>query len=83
VPQRNPNGPLHFAIDHCFPIKGQGTVLTGTVLSGSLRVGQEIEFPELKQLRKIKSMQMFKKPVNSATQEGAAQGLRAGSVLFP
>jgi len=68
VPQRNPNGPLHFAIDHCFPIKGQGTVLTGTVLSGSLRVGQEIEFPELKQLRKIKSMQMFKKPVNSATQ---------------
>eukprot|EP00965_Chrysotila_dentata_P220462 6191790-Pleurochrysis_carterae.AAC.2 len=38
---------------------------------------QEIEFPELKQLRKIKSMQMFKKPVNSATQEGAAHRLRA------
>ncbi len=24
--------PLLFAVDHCFPIKGQGTVLTGTVL---------------------------------------------------
>jgi selenocysteine-specific elongation factor len=24
--------PFLFAIDHCFPIKGQGTVLTGTVL---------------------------------------------------
>ena len=25
---------FHFAVDHCFPIKGQGTVLTGTCLSG-------------------------------------------------
>ena len=31
IPQRAPGGPLLFAIDHCFPIKGQGTVLTGTV----------------------------------------------------
>lgn len=27
-----------FAVDHCFPIKGQGTVLTGTVLSGTVKV---------------------------------------------
>ena len=25
MPERSPDGPLHFAIDHCFPIKGQGT----------------------------------------------------------
>lgn len=68
VPQRDPNGPLLFAIDHCFPIKGQGTVLTGTVLSGAMRVGMEIDFPELKQQRKIKSMQMFHKPVNAVEQ---------------
>lgn len=30
--------PFHFAIDHCFPIKGQGTVITGTVLSGMAKV---------------------------------------------
>ena len=30
--------PFHFAIDHCFPIKGQGTVITGTVLSGCAKV---------------------------------------------
>lgn len=24
--------PFLFAIDHCFPVKGQGTVMTGTVL---------------------------------------------------
>lgn len=31
------DAPLLFAVDHCFPIKGQGTVLTGTVLAGSVR----------------------------------------------
>ncbi len=30
--QRKPTAPLLFAIDHCFGIRGQGTVLTGTVL---------------------------------------------------
>eukprot|EP00301_Raphidiophrys_heterophryoidea_P022115 c6351_g1_i1.p1 GENE.c6351_g1_i1~~c6351_g1_i1.p1 ORF type:complete len:572 (-),score=148.73 c6351_g1_i1:33-1607(-) len=61
------SGPLYFAIDHCFPIKGQGTVITGTVLQGSVEVNQTIEFPELKLERKVKSMQMFRKPVNIAS----------------
>ena len=43
-----PSGPFKFAIDHCFAIRGQGTVLTGTVLSGSAKVGDSIELPELK-----------------------------------
>ena len=29
---RRPDSPLLHAIDHCFGIRGQGTVLTGTVL---------------------------------------------------
>lgn len=33
---RRPDGPLLHAIDHCFGIRGQGTVLTGTVLRVSL-----------------------------------------------
>lgn len=37
-------------------------------MSGSLKIGQEIDFPELKQQRKVKSMQMFKQPVNTAVQ---------------
>ena len=27
-PRRDLTKPFHFAVDHCFPIKGQGTVLT-------------------------------------------------------
>lgn len=31
--------PFLFAVDHCFAKSGQGTVLTGTVLNGSAKVG--------------------------------------------
>lgn len=43
-----PTGPFKFSIDHCFAIRGQGTVLTGTVLSGKAQVGDVLELPELK-----------------------------------
>jgi hypothetical protein len=33
VPARTDQGLFRFAIDHCFQIRGQGTILTGTCLS--------------------------------------------------
>jgi selenocysteine-specific elongation factor len=42
--------------------------MTGTVLSGSVKVGDSIELPILKQEKKVKSMQMFRKPVQIARQ---------------
>lgn len=38
LPQRDAAGPFVCAVDHCFSIKGQGTVMTGTILSGSVAV---------------------------------------------
>jgi selenocysteine-specific elongation factor len=35
---RDVSSPFLMAIDHCFAIKGQGTVLTGTVLQGVVKV---------------------------------------------
>jgi len=64
---------FHFAIDHCFPIKGQGTVMTGTCLAGSISVNDIVEFPTLSIQRKIKSMQMFRRKVLRIN-----QGDRAG-----
>lgn len=50
---------LH-CVDHCFSIKGQGTVLTGTVLQGSIKVGDTIQLSTSTNLRyRIKSMQIF------------------------
>ena len=76
IPKRHTFDPFYFLIDHCFAIKGQGTVVTGTVIQGSISVGQEVDFPELKAVKKVKSMQMFKKPIDKAI-----QGDRVG-ILF-
>ena len=54
------------AVDHCFQIKGKGTILTGTILSGILSVNQDIEIPSISEKKKVKSIQMFKNPVKSA-----------------
>ena len=42
--------------------------MTGTVLTGSISVNDTIELPVLKLDRKIKSMQMFHKPLKTAQQ---------------
>lgn len=68
MPKRDPSGTFLMAADHCFSIKGQGTVMTGTILSGSVSVNDSVEIPSLKIIRKVKSMQMFRKPVNVAIQ---------------
>ena len=70
---RDAVGPFLFAVDHCFPVRGHGTVLTGTVLAGSISVGGTIEVPSLREEFKVKSMQMFRRPVSRIV-----QGDRAG-----
>lgn len=73
IPKRETMGPVVFAVDHCFGIRGQGTVMTGTVLQGSVAINDTVEIPSLNISKKVKSMQMFYKPV-----ERAIQGDRLG-----
>ncbi|XP_059146407.1 selenocysteine-specific elongation factor-like isoform X2 [Physella acuta] len=73
LPSRSEKGPFIFAVDHCFSIRGQGTVMTGTALSGQVCVNDTVEIPSLGLSKKVKSIQMFRKPV-----EKIKQGDRAG-----
>uniref|UniRef100_A0A7S1FCT1 Tr-type G domain-containing protein n=1 Tax=Noctiluca scintillans TaxID=2966 RepID=A0A7S1FCT1_NOCSC len=71
MPQRDKTGPFMFSYDHAFPIKGQGTVLTGTILSGAVSPGQVVDVVALGQNgkgKKVRSLQMFKKPAQQAIQ---------------
>lgn len=43
-------------------------MLTGTVLRGQVKVGDSIEISDQRLEKKVKSMQMFKKDVDSARQ---------------
>ncbi|VDP15837.1 unnamed protein product [Soboliphyme baturini] len=72
-PDRSCGGDFLFAVDHCFSLRGQGTVMTGTVLNGDAKLGDLIEIPQLKESRKLKSIQVYGNPVNSIS-----QGDRAG-----
>ncbi|KII69097.1 Selenocysteine-specific elongation factor [Thelohanellus kitauei] len=67
IPQRS-SGSFLFCVDHCFVIKGQGTVMTGTVIQGSLKIGDQILIMDLNETREVKSIQVFKKPVTTISQ---------------
>ena len=54
-------------IDHCFKIKNKGTVATGTIMKGNIKINDEIYFPELSNKYMVKEIQIFKKNVKSAT----------------
>ena len=68
LPSRKGDGAFVFNVDHCFAIRGQGTVMTGTILQGSVSVNDSVEVSALKENRKVKSIQMFRKPVSKAKQ---------------
>ncbi len=42
IPDRPAEGPFRLPVDRVFVIKGFGTVVTGTAISGKLRVGEEV-----------------------------------------
>ncbi|EYC18112.1 hypothetical protein Y032_0028g1683 [Ancylostoma ceylanicum] len=75
---------LVVAVDHCFPVTGKGTVMTGTVIDGSVRLNQEIEIPVLKEKKKVKGLESWKRPVEevSAGERAAilVQQLNADSI---
>ena len=65
-PQRHIDGPLKMPIDHAFPIKGTGTVITGTIHRGTVSVGDKIEIMPLKIIAKIRGIQIFQEPIQIA-----------------
>uniref|UniRef100_A0A8R1TXP1 Tr-type G domain-containing protein n=1 Tax=Onchocerca volvulus TaxID=6282 RepID=A0A8R1TXP1_ONCVO len=66
IPQRISSGHFVMFVDHCFPVKGKGTVMTGTIVDGICNVGMDVEIAALQEKRKIKSMQRWKEDVRSA-----------------
>lgn len=65
VESKSDRGVFRLPIDRCFTIKGFGTVVAGTVLSGSCRVGDRLELlPEGMEVR-VRGIQRHNKPVES------------------
>jgi selenocysteine-specific elongation factor len=73
VEERSPEGLFRMPIDRVFTMKGFGTVITGTVISGKVSLGDTLEVLPRNLEAKVRGIQAHGKPVESAT-----AGLRAG-----
>ncbi len=67
VEPRSDISPFRLNIDRSFSLRGYGTVVTGAILSSTLKVGDTIQIlPEMRQ-SKVRAIQVHRKDVNSAS----------------
>lgn len=76
VPARAAGGRFRLAVDRCFTLSGLGTSVTGTVLSGSVGVGDEVIVSPTGLEARVRSIHTQNRPAN----RGAA-GERCALVL--
>jgi selenocysteine-specific elongation factor len=67
-----PNSWFRLAIDRSFIVQGHGTVVTGSATSGSVRVGEELEWLPRGEKVRVRSLQNHDRPV-----EEIHRGMRA------
>jgi len=67
LPERDVDKPFLMAVEDVFSIKGRGTVATGRIDRGQVKVGEEIEIVGLKQSKKstVTGVEMFRKTLDS------------------
>jgi selenocysteine-specific elongation factor len=64
--KRDYDGNVIIPIDHHFSIKGRGAVITGTILTGKLSLGQLLYILPIESSGRVKSIQIFHQDVKSA-----------------
>jgi selenocysteine-specific elongation factor len=60
--------PFRLPVDRVFPVKGFGTVVTGTCIGGILTTGGEVEIYPNRGLSRVRGLQVFGKDVPSISQ---------------
>ncbi len=66
IEERSPEGLFRMPIDRVFVIKGFGTVVTGTMVSGSLSIGETIEILPSGFRGKVRNLQVYNQAVERA-----------------
>jgi selenocysteine-specific elongation factor len=66
VPERPPSSLFRLPIDRVFTMKGFGTVITGTLVSGQVKVGDDIMIFPSGIVSKVRGIQVHNRSVNEA-----------------
>ncbi len=61
-----PNGYFRLPVDRAFVMQGHGVVVTGTALSGEVKVGEQVRCLPGDYLFRVRSLQVHGKPVDTA-----------------
>lgn len=64
-PEAPAGRPFRLPVDRVFPVKGFGTVVTGTCIDGSLALGAEVEVHPRAGRSRVRGLQVFGRPVES------------------
>jgi selenocysteine-specific elongation factor len=84
LPVPDAAAPVRLWVDRSFSIRGSGTVVTGTLPSGTIRVGQELLLTPSMRPARIRGIESLNEPVTSATGvTRAALNLRGIPAGFP
>lgn len=67
APERRNEGIARLPVDRCFSMKGFGTVVTGTLMGGALRVGPPVYVHPQKRELRIRGLQVHGLAVSEAT----------------
>jgi selenocysteine-specific elongation factor len=66
LPRRNTQKPARLPVDRAFILKGHGTVVTGTLMEGSIRTEDELEVYPLGRRVRVRGLQSHGKKVKEA-----------------
>ncbi len=67
IEEKSKEGIFRLPVDRVFTLKGMGTIVTGTCISGSLGVGEEVELFPFTRKARVRSIQAYHDDVKEAT----------------
>lgn len=67
LPARRPDAPAYLPVDRVFALPGHGTIVTGTLMQGTIAVGDALAFQPSGIAARVKSLQVFGRNVDRAT----------------
>ncbi|MGH8164333.1 MAG: selenocysteine-specific translation elongation factor, partial [Rhodanobacteraceae bacterium] len=67
LPERNPQAPAYLPIDRAFALPGRGTIVTGTLMQGTLATGETLKLEPSGKKTRVRSLQIFGRTVERAT----------------
>ena len=67
LPSRDPDAPAYLPVDRVFTLAGRGTIVTGTLMQGTIRAGDTLALEPGGKPARVRALQVFGEGVTEAT----------------